>query len=58
MKRFYYERDVVEVGFYIIEVEAGYEHGAYFDTVLCIVTDEEDAINLCDKLNQLWENQK
>lgn len=59
MKRFYFEpEDLCGSGWYIVENEGGHEHGAYFDVAIAIVTDVEDAKNLCDKLNQLWENQK
>lgn len=59
MKRFYFEPDTLcGSGWFIVETEGGSEHGAYFDVAIAIVTDVDDAKNLCNKLNQLWENQK
>jgi hypothetical protein len=58
LKRFYYERDDIEGGFCIMEAECGYEQGIYFDVAIAVVTTEPDAVTICNRLNQLWENQK
>lgn len=59
MPKFYYE-NTGEPGttFFIIETEGAYEHGAYFDVAICVVDNEQDAQNICKRLNQLWNNQK
>jgi len=57
MKRFYYELDIEEDGFCIVESEGGCEHGAYYDITHFCVQTKEDAIDAVNLLNKLYKKE-
>jgi len=57
MRKFYYELE--DDGSYtILEEGGGCEHGQYYDTALCWVTDEKCAGDLIVLLHKLQETKK
>lgn len=52
MRKFYYELDEDRT-YSVLEEDGGCEHGEYYDTVWCWVTDEQDAKDLVDLLHKL-----
>jgi len=62
MERFYYEwcnddGNDEEEGFFIMENEGGYEHGAHYDIAHFYVQTKEDAIDAVNLLNKLYKKE-
>lgn len=56
--RYYYEYDKDEDEWMVLEEDAGYEHGQYYDALLFCTATEEDAKDAVNTLAQLAQKIK